>query len=450
MRDTQWLPPACNSRPLPHTLKWRMTMALPLVLLIVYTISGCANGTSNRPTSSSPSSDLHSAPPSSPAAPSPSVATSSPLPAGKVMRAPATVYSNCDAVLDSQNKFIFNTNAQLFNPKTGRNVTMPTPTISAGQNLVHGACTVGGDVDHIRVFYVITVSTPSSGLTPASRTSSIISFDPFIAGVPQTASLPSEVDPDHVRLFPTNYGFVIKHPGSSGSSLNSDFSGFDGMTLAKNYVISESGSIPQSFRNSEAILTANYGGRVQIHSLRDGGLLFAADGNNAGAMAEVFPNGFSFSANIDGKIQRGYFDTSDGHVTTPVLPKANVWSHTILGVGEHSLEVRDLANNLILFDRQGTEFDGLHIETAYIAGNYIYLANDSDNPVIDFTTSKKVATNWKVRPTDIIARDWILAKTTTRATDSMSGSCFDGDGSMGCQDATLRYAPGGKYDGPWY
>jgi hypothetical protein len=112
--------------------------------------------------------------------------------------------------------------------------------------------------------------------------------------------------------------------------------------------------------------------------------------------------------------------------------------------------VRDIAENKLLFSRTGADVDGLHIKSLEFAGNYIYIDIDSDSPVIDITNSQKVSSSWKVRPTDLVNRDWVPLM-SGHVTDK-SGSCFQGrDGGYTCGDAgNLVHAPNGNYPGPWY
>ncbi|MCA2272420.1 hypothetical protein JF780_07735 [Mycobacterium intracellulare] len=423
----------------------KITTRLLLVLAVLAALCGCNHTTSNPSATSSIHESTKPSPTTSNS--SPDAAASSPLPQGNVLRAPATLYSECSAKSAQDGNLSFNTQAQVFNPKTGHNVTMPAPTIPGGQRLVHEVCTVGGDIDHIRVFYIITVSTPSNGLTPEARQTSIIAFNPFASDPPQTAPLPNEVDPDKVsQILPSESGFVLPRQNPK-QSLATDYIGFDGATLEKSFTIDGSGPIPQSYVNPGGILIYYYGGAVTIFSTRDGHVLTHNNPPNVGALPQSYPNGFTYYVTNQ---QYGYFNMSDNQLKTPFPTPGDIWSNTFLALLDHALEVRDTTTNAVIFRREGPEFDGLHVKNAYIAGKYLYLANDSDSPVIDITNSQKVSSGWKVRPTDILNRDWILVNNPD--TTGAGGSCFKADYTFTCNtaNASLRYAPNGNYAGPWY
>lgn len=370
------------------------------------------------------------------------------MPTGDVLRAPATVYSDCSTVEDGSGGESFNEQAEIFDPKTGINVPLPAPSIAAGQELVRSECIVGGDIDNIRVFYVMTVSTPSSGLDPEKLTSSIVSFDPFNPGPPTTKPLPPEIDPEKVgRLRPTRFGFFIEGQ-NPGQSLASQYVGIDGATLNTTFVVDGSGPVPQTSANESAFLIYFYGGDVRIHSAQDGRVLGEYKESNSSG---PYPNGFI--VDVDETrfgVQNAFFNTDDNQVKQPFAAGGgDMWGNTYLALEDHALEVRDAATNAVKLRREGADFDGLNIDKAYVAGDFLYLQNDSDNPVIDIETTRKVSSDWTVRPTDVVNRDWILVK-ETRAKSDGDASCFNGDELRCGDDVSLRYAPDGRFAGPWY
>lgn len=424
--------------------KGKVITSLALAVFLLAALCGCTHKSSR---SSTVPSVHESTTPSSTTSRPPGTAASSPLPRGKVLRAPATVYSECSATSGRDGNLSFNTQAQIFDPKTGRNVPMPTPTIPAGQHLVHAACTVGGDIDHIRVFYVITLSTPSNGLTPEARQSSVIAFNPFAPDPPRTAPLPADIDPDKIsEILPSESGFFLLRQNAR-QSLATDYIGFDGVTLEKSFTVDGSGPVPQYYFNSRGILVYYYGGAVTIFSTRDGHVLFRSAPTRGGAVPQSYPNGFLFYTNDQ---QYGYFNMLDNQLKAPIPPVGDIWNDKFLGLLDHSLEVRNVSDNTVIFHREGPDFDGLHLKNAYIAGKYLYLKNNSDSPVIDMSNSQKVSSGWRVRPTDVINKDWILVNNHDDAGDA--GSCFKSDNSFTCDasDVSLRHAPNGNYGGPWY
>lgn len=426
------------------------------MLVPIMTLSGCGTTKPGAPTATSAQPTTTRAPETNKA---PEMAKSSSLPGGRdsnlrVLRGASTVYNECAPDSAGSNTAAFHTNAQIFNPKTGRNVPIPVPTIPAGQRLVSGLCTVGGDADHIRVFYVVTMSTPSSGLTPESKTTTIFAFDPFTPEQPQTAPLPAGIDVAHIsNLLPTDYGFILAVWSNTGQYI-----GFDGTTLAQTFSI----PVPMmwTFANTKGILVTQNSDRT-IYDARDGQVIGHVDGSNVNNPSDTYPDGFIVNTATlhDGHYDSGYFNLTDRQLKTPFPGGGDAWAQKFLALGDHSLTIRSLMDNTVIFQRVGVEYDGLHISNAYIAGNYLYIANDSDSPVIDVTTSQKVSSDWKVRPTDAVGRDWVLVKTENHASRS-DASCFStetatsryDDNTLTCNpsEVTLRYAPGGKYDGPWF
>lgn len=436
--------PTCRRR-------WGKPVLLPAILTAAAALSGCGPSLHFAPpsTSASSSTSTSTSEPTTTSFKAPAVATSSRLPAGTVLRAPGTVYSDCDPISDGNGGYSFNTDAEIFNPKTGMTVALPTPTLPSGQQLLGGACTVGGDTDSIRAYYIVTRSTPSSGLTPESVVTEIVSLDPFTPGPALTKPLPPEIDPEDLgQLRPTKYGFLIEHQHPE-QSLASEFIGINGTTLDKAFTIDGSGPVPQTSANQSAILINFYGGEVRIHSAQDGRLL--GHYQESGGMGS-YPNGFLFDVDETRHgVKSAMFDTDDNQVKVPfAAPGGDMWGNTYLAFEDHAMEVRDTETNTVTLRREGADYDGLHIESASVAGNYLYLQNDSDNPVIDITTTQKVSSGWTVRPTDVVNRDWLLILDGGPEAED-AGSCFDGyELKCNAEALTLQHAPGGKYSGAWY
>ena len=382
------------------------------------------------------------------------MATSAQLPAGDRVLGPGTVSSNCSNRFSTGGDMKFDTGGQIFNPKTGRNVPLPSPTIPAGQHLVRQACTVGGDQDNIRVYYVMTLSTPSTGLQPESKTTSIVAFDPFAQGIPQTVPWPADEDVSaSYEIAPTYYGFIARH------NLGQGLVGFDGKSLQP------------SFRSNDRIDTVNFAGYDAFGPAPEGKQTevfhSAKDGTEVGRNTHHLQASQAAVALRDGIIVTigdawpniyGYFDFKTNQLKQPIASGGDMWGDILTSwsgknnIGGHQsfIEVRDMSENNLLFSRYGADFDGLHIKHLYFAGKYLYIENDSDSPVIDITNSAKVASGWNVRPTDVINRDWIFVLKGHVAGDT--SACFGVDGHYGCSEdgGTLVYAPGGNYSGPWY
>ena len=93
------------------------------------------------------------------------------------------------------------------------------------------------------MYYVMTLSTPSTGLQPESKTTSIVAFDPFAQGIPQTVPWPADEDVSaSYEIAPTYYGFIARR------NLGQGLVGFDGKSLQP------------SFRSNDRIDTVNFAG----------------------------------------------------------------------------------------------------------------------------------------------------------------------------------------------
>ena len=81
----------------------------------------------------------------------------------------------------------------------------------------------------------------------------------------------------------------------------------------------------------------------------------------------------------------------------------------------------------------------------------LYIVNSSDSPVIDVTNSQKVSTGWKVRPLELVGRDWMVVVKAGNGTGPDSNCGAAGADSSDCDGKlSLVYAPNGNYPGPWF
>lgn len=355
-------------------------------------------------------------------------------------RAPATVYTGCgESTRNNSQAFSFEA-GEVFVPSLRRNLPLPQPAVPAGTELVGGECFVTGDEQNIRVIYIADFRTPSSGLNPETTATQIISFDPTRPEAPvATESWPADVSRGAV---PTRYGFMATGHRTSGSG---KVAGFDLDTLK--VVWSADGAAI----DSRTVTFTGYGDGastgVTFHSAKDG----AETGHlrTAWAPEETFPDGLVYE---DPDITEGiYIDPGTGKSAGPLESGGQVWGNRYLAVGNDYITVWDLVTSQVVFSRTGKDVEGLKIKSVDLAGNYLYINNDSDSPVIDLTTSQKVSSGWKMRPVEIISNDWILvgkgqvtqACSPPRAVDEL-WLCGN-EGRM-----QLVYAPNGQYPGPWF
>jgi hypothetical protein len=434
-------------------------LAIICVILLtagVASTSGCSStpnthtGATSR-TSEPPTSRTNSAP------------SSSPLPAGDaIKRGPATVYSGCTDKFQQGDSLTFS-DGQVFDPARGKNVLLPKPTVPPGKKLVRHACTVGGDENHIRVYYVFTVSTPPSGLTPESRETSIVSFDPFKPddNPVATAAWPTDLDVTQFSgVAPTYYGFMVmgKSIGGDGSVV-----GFDPDTLQVDW--RGPGEADLASANFEGYVRFDRAGgtpdecRYAFHSAKDGSQVGTELGTCMTGGITTFPTGFILIAGKTFPYTFGYFNMQTRQFETPVPSGGVMWKDEKLSAswarGRPSIEVWDAGQNKLMFSRYDNDVEGLHIKSVRLSGKYLYIENDADSPVIDITTSQKVSSGWNTRPTDFINRDWVLVLPGKQG----PSSCFQDSSptgysewrDFGCpRDVTLVRAPDGQYAGPWF
>ncbi len=410
------------------------------------------------PTHSEASTSAPVAPPPPPAPPK--IPQTAHLPSGTVVRVgPGTVFSGCHEKLVTGYDVTFDA-GEAFVYATGKNIGMPTPPIPSSRKMTAAACTVAGDADHLRVISVYTVKTPSSGLTPESSESELVSYDPThpdspVAQVPWPAgSTPEDFD----TLTPTKWG-VMAHgdKGVIGFDLNtlkpawqtSDKIGF-GDANFEGYVFADGSRAPDV-----DVLEDRY----IFHSAKDGSVIGSCVGPQMNSGIPVVNHGFFVQKgkHDHNAWQSYYFDMQDAQFKGPMAPGGTFWGNNYLvyniprfGEAQPYIQVWDLSQNKLIFDLQGDQVAGLNVQSVNFAGKYLYIANDSDSPVIDITNQQKVSSKWVQRPTDLVSPDWMVVVPGRSA----PASCFQSDrpsGVLQCNEhSMLAYAPGGKYTGRWF
>lgn len=414
--------------------------------------SGCSSSPPEQGSSSSSPSSSTVESTSAPAPPP--VSDSSPVPGdqGNVPAlGPGTLYSGCrpDYRSKDDGSDVVIGDGEVFNPVTGENFPKPTPTIPEGKHAVGVACAVGGVGENIRVFYVLTLATPSAALSPEYQETQVLAFDPFGSGDPTaTAKWPDNMDPKDFVLTPTAYGFMAWNALAE----KNDIVGFDSNTLQQTF--SDHGVF---MVNLDGYATEGDPGTV-FHSAKDGATL----GTSSSYPDDVigYPHGFGGSP-VDSPDEHYYFDMRDGQMKGPLPGGGIVWGDMYFAYDDTDISVWDLKQNKSVFQRSGDEVSELNANAMYFSGKYLYIDNEKDKPVIDITTSKTVSSGWTVRPTDLILNDWVIV---SDATSWDSGSCFGGLRTLGhfyaqyfdldasCTDSgtTLVRAPNGQYPGSWF
>lgn len=424
----------------------RLTTFIAL-LSVVSLVSGCGQSTQTSEraaTSSKETSTASATSTTSTTAAPPPVAQTASLPEGRKRLGPATIYTGCTDEVGEGDEFVV---GKVFDPTSGRSVPIPTPSVPPGQELIASGCTVGG-VEDIRVFWIYYLRTPSSGLDPERTVGKVASFDPFASGAAVTEV---ELPPDFIDvelILPTDFGFMA----GDGYTLH----GFDPVSLAQVWRRDADRTCACSFStNFRAIATIDKSTPSPSSQYR---YVFYGTGDGAEIGA--------FITSIESEDQRGftiystetfpyvysYFDAVTNKLAGPVAKAGVFWDNLRLSWGDEFIEVWNRDENRMVFSRYGEEVSGLNAESIYLAGNYLYIRNDSDSPVIDLTTSQKVSSGWKVRPTQRISGEWTLVVEGEVANDAAQcfpyreDVCYDDDEPS----RTLVRSVDGQYPGPWF
>ena len=301
-----------------------------------------------------------------------------------------------------------------------------------------------------------TVSTPSSGLTPERQETFVSSYSLRNNGKILTSiSLPPNLNPqDFDRILPTTYGFMA----GDANTLH----GFDPETLQPTWTVNGPSNCCSLDTNFEGIAAIDRG--FNSSGLPNGTEKYvfynAADGGPVGDFVGDFdsatPGGFVVNDNRY-PAKHSFFDMQTRQLSGPIAAEGVFWADTRLSWNSGNfIEVWDRTTNSFPFSRSGQDAVGLHFSTVDIAGKYLYITNESDSPVIDWTTSQKVSSGWKIRPTDQINRDWTLVKRGKNTDqDGNIGTCFRKFEFICSSDKdraslTLSRTPNGQYDGPWF
>jgi hypothetical protein len=118
-----------------------------------------------------------------------------------------------------------------------------------------------------------------------------------------------------------------------------------------------------------------------------------------------------------------------------------------------TLVVLNTETGAVDFQLGKTDLTTLDANGFAIFGDYLYVANSSDSPVLDMQTRQRVSAGWKVRPVQWINSTWLVVDHRANSTEhcyeaGREYSCGDSDSNP--NDVTLENHPDGKYSGPRY
>jgi hypothetical protein len=154
----------------------------------------------------------------------------------------------------------------------------------------------------------------------------------------------------------------------------------------------------------------------------------------------------------------GYYSTVARQFFPNVLTNdrvtgAGVNEGRLLLIGKDTLKIVDVASGTVLFGLTPEEKSAVDSYQFANSGEYLYVANQSDSPVIDIRNRQQVSAGWKVRPQTFLGKSWVLVDHRRNATQD----CYEGTSVFGCggsgddaEDVVLEHVREGVYPGPWF
>jgi hypothetical protein len=358
----------------------------------------------------------------------------------------------------------------LFDSTSGTLVNIPQPPLAPTEQLESSACAVTTLADgHQRVIYLITVTTPSQGLTPETTRTDMVVMDPASTKPVAVKPFPLTKDDDNWYLYPATNGFSVAHTlgGTSTHETITDVAFFDANTLEMTAQAHPDGDHPLDGVNYDGYVTLD-GVNAHIFSGVDGSELYMLP--NADGLLYPVDHGFLLQHSPGGEPGVQYFDMATRSLTGPIAPgldgngafdpgleDLNVYGDTVLIADasfKHHIVVFDMAAKKVVFSLDEGKLAGLSISGARLGDHYLYLTNDSDNPIIDYRTSQQVSSGWNIIPTAKLADGWVYVHSATPSSLATEG-CTIGSFGVSCSgpntsgDKIARGATG-DYDGPWY
>lgn len=376
-----------------------------------------------------------------------------------MVRNTSTVYTRCT-----------DKTAQLFDPASGTLINIPQPPLTPKGQVQSSACTLTTLADgRQRVIYLVTVRTPSEGLTPESQRTDIVAMDPSSTKPVAVQPFPLKTNDANWYLYPATNGFSVAHTlgGTSIHETITDVAFFDANTLTMKSQAHAEGDNSLGGINYDGYVTLN-GVNAHIFSGADGSELYMLP--HADGLLYPVDHGFLLQHSRDAEPGVQYFDMATKSLNGPIAPyldgngafdpalmDLNAYGDTVLLTDssfKNHIVVFDMAAKKVLFSLDESKLAGLSISGARLGGHYLYLTNSSDNPVIDYETSQKVSSGWNLIPSAKLADGWVYIHSASPATAGTEG-CTIGSFGVSCsgpdtrQDRIARGATG-DYDGPWY
>ncbi|WP_179474167.1 hypothetical protein [Mycolicibacterium vinylchloridicum] len=380
---------------------------------------------------------------------------------------PVALYAGCTPGFVHTTTWPDNTTfGQLFNAKTGTNSRFPAPTLAAGDALVGYACTVTAtDAGQLRIVYFITARTPSHGLTEESTHTDIVVMDP-------ASNTPLQTKPytgpyldgagQQMVMYTVAHGFAV------GKLIENDIVALtiydaDGNTRRTVTGVNAGPTLDAIWLCYDGYAIYQNGSGLHFYDFNGADVGMLSDASGPRRVDHGFLVERNISSNPSPDIQPGlyYFDMRSKKSTGPIAPYIDynpagegfaqlpsdrtIYGERILlkgtrgGEGKY-LKVFDTSEMRVLLDLPAEKLDGLKIDldNTSIGGDFLYITNASDNPVINFLNSEQVSSGWKLRPVAPVPEGWVIVLPDEPGSD------------LEMSAANLRRGQNGAYDGPWF
>lgn len=374
-----------------------------------------------------------------------------------------TAYSNCSENSLPHTNIAATMRGQILDTRSGEKLPMPAIPIPPNDELEQFACVVTSTDDGTPlVTFAITATTPSSGLTPESRYTQVATLDGTSSQAVGTVRLPSPVDSFGLR--PCADGGIYFVEQSSYDMKTRSVTSFEPKTLKQRAALTaEPGE--QIYVTYDGYAATRKVGTYMVSPVEAYDqwvveFFNGIDGSKLGEFSNVVPTDIQitprgFLMYHGGGEPSGpgvfFFDMPTSNTVGPVAPylaETSFYGDLLLLKGMREdvyLKVHDIETKREVFSFNQQQIDGLKIDLSktFLGGQYLYVTNESDNPVIDLQTSQPVHAGWSLVPVRQLQNGWVLIWP-------------EGPGSalapQGIYPDSLFAARGasGDYDGPWF
>ncbi|MEZ0339267.1 hypothetical protein ACAG25_04705 [Mycobacterium sp. pV006] len=352
---------------------------------------------------------------------------------------------------------------RILDTRSGERVPMPAIPVPDNDNLEEFACVVTStENSDLLVTFAFTATTPSAGLTPEERYTQLVMLDGVSKEATATVRLPAPVD--SFRLQPATDGgvYFLEQSRYDGKPLS--LRSYEPKTLAQRVEMTAEPSESLYVTYAGYATTRKTGTQLvsptQAYDQWVAEFFDGTDGSKVGEFPNVVstdmqatPAGFLMYHGGGDPSEPGVFlfDMQTRKTSGPVAPylaDTSSYGDLLLLKGARDgayLTVYDRKAEKEVFALDQQQIEGLKIDLSntYLGSNYLYVTNESDNPVIDLTTGQPVHSGWSLVPLSPLKEGWELI---------WPAGPGEALAPQGIYPDSLYAARGesGDYDGPWY